>query len=183
MQEKRITEYPDERQPWETSKAYNAFRIYLEMGSGRSIRGVAQKLNKTSTQIGNWSSENQWDERIKRYENYLAKKAREKEVEDRTKMRERHIAIAGLMEQKAVEALKEIDTKTLKPKDIKDFIVAGTELERVSRGGDEELAEEEIESDDLSEAWEETVMRKSRELGGDEDENDVLSEGDDSGIK
>ena len=180
MKEKIVNDSPSERQQWESAKAYEAFKEYL---ASRSIRQVAKKLNKSSSLIGRWSRENHWGERTRDYDNELERESRLKDQEECRKMRERHIAIAGLMEQKAVEALKEIDTKALKPKDIKDFIVAATELERVSRGGDEELAEEEIESDDLSEAWEETVMRKSKELGGDEDGNDALSEGDDSGVK
>ena len=97
MGKKKISECPDERQPWETAKAYEAFKIYLDMGASRSTRKVAQKLGKSGALISRWSSENSWLERARRYDNDFAKKAREKEVEDYARMRERHIEISSLM--------------------------------------------------------------------------------------
>lgn len=173
MEEKRINECPDERQPWETAKAYEAFKTYLDMGGSRSIRGVTQKLHKSYTLIGRWSRENRWAERIKRHENELAKEARRKEIEEYAKMRDRHIEISSLMQQKAVEALKEVDAKSLKPKDIKDFITVGTELERMNRMPDEDdpgISDEPV-SDALSEAYRETVREMARKL---EEKNEWL---------
>jgi hypothetical protein len=52
------------RLPYESAKAYNAFRIYAEMGDKRSLRAVGQKLGKSTTIIERWSSEWKWGERI-----------------------------------------------------------------------------------------------------------------------
>jgi hypothetical protein len=57
-----------EQLPNESAKAYAAFVAYAEMGSQRSVRDVAQKLDKSSTVIGRWSSQHHWQERVRQYD-------------------------------------------------------------------------------------------------------------------
>jgi prophage DNA circulation protein len=38
------------------------------MGSQRSVRDVAQKLDKSYTVIGRWSSQHRWQERVRQYD-------------------------------------------------------------------------------------------------------------------
>jgi hypothetical protein len=49
----------------ESTKAYEAFRCYLDMGEKRSVRNVAKKVHKSSRLIGRYSSRFQWVERIR----------------------------------------------------------------------------------------------------------------------
>ncbi|HEX5705603.1 MAG TPA: hypothetical protein VFX97_20545 [Pyrinomonadaceae bacterium] len=51
---------PWDRQPGETSKAYEAFSIYRDMGAQRTVRRVAQHLNKSQQLINGWSGKNNW---------------------------------------------------------------------------------------------------------------------------
>lgn len=59
---------PSERQPKETTPAFEAFRCYLEMGPARSTGKVAQELGKSKTLIDRWSSRWSWVERVREFE-------------------------------------------------------------------------------------------------------------------
>lgn len=59
---------PFDRQPGEGSRAWEAFQTYRDSGPERSVRGVARKLNKSSTIIGRWSGRWSWVERVKAWE-------------------------------------------------------------------------------------------------------------------
>ncbi len=56
----------------ESSKAYAAFTEYCLLGDGRGLRDVAQKLNKSVTIMGRWSTHFKWVERVKRYDQAVA---------------------------------------------------------------------------------------------------------------
>lgn len=51
---------PWDRQPGETSKAYEAFSIYRDMGPKRNVRSVAEALGKSGTLITGWSGKYGW---------------------------------------------------------------------------------------------------------------------------
>jgi len=65
-----------ERLDTDTDKSYEAFCIYRDMGSNRTLRKLAQELNKTLTQIGDWSSKHNWQERVSAYDDYLREEHR-----------------------------------------------------------------------------------------------------------
>lgn len=112
------TDKPWERQKGESAQAYEAFVTYRDMGSDRSIRAVGQRLDKSRTQIGKWSSAWNWQERVRAYDNELEKEARAKAVKDRKAMTERHIGIAMQLQKKALEALSSLSVEDMSPKDI-----------------------------------------------------------------
>jgi hypothetical protein len=49
----------------ESVKAFNAFRIYLDLDEKRSIYAVARKLHVSSTNIAKWCRRWKWVERVK----------------------------------------------------------------------------------------------------------------------
>jgi transposase len=61
-----------EQLPNESAKAYAAFVAYCETGTQRSVRDVAQKLDKSSTIIGRWSAQHRWQERVRAYDAAIA---------------------------------------------------------------------------------------------------------------
>lgn len=132
------TDKPWERQKGESAQAFEAFSVYLEMGTDRSIRAVGQKLDKSRTQIGKWSKAWGWQERVRAYDNELEKEARKKAIADRKDMTSRHIGIAMQLQKKALEALKELSVEDMTPKDIKEYIKMATDLERLNRTLEEE---------------------------------------------
>ena len=80
---------PFQQLPKEGSKAYAAFKTYLDMGSERSLALVAQKLDKSVTMLGRWSSRFDWPGRVAAHGAHLAAIERQ--------------AIEGLARDKAID--------------------------------------------------------------------------------
>jgi len=61
---------PDDRQPWdkqhaETDKAFEAFRLYRDMGADRSQAKVAEEMDHNSPRhVERWASKHDWTDRI-----------------------------------------------------------------------------------------------------------------------
>lgn len=68
---------PWDRQPGETSKAYEAFSIYRDMGAERTVRSVAERLNKSGTLIAGWSGKHGWVTRAAAWDSMPGKKVAE----------------------------------------------------------------------------------------------------------
>ncbi len=132
------TDKPWERQKGESAQAYEAFVTYRDMGPERSVTRVSQSLNKSRGLIGRWSSQWNWTERVRAYDNELEKEARAKAVKDRKAMTERHIGIAMQVQKKALEALASLSVEDMSPKDVKEYIKMATDLERLNRTLEEE---------------------------------------------
>ena len=64
--------YIFDQQPRESSKAFAAFKTYLEMGSERSLDAVGQKLAKSTRLLKRWSAKFDWQARVKAYSAHLA---------------------------------------------------------------------------------------------------------------
>jgi hypothetical protein len=60
--------HPWERQPGEGDQAFQAFATYRDMGPDRSTRAVAQKLSKSASLIGRWSTQHRWVIRVEAWE-------------------------------------------------------------------------------------------------------------------
>lgn len=121
------------RQPGESAQAYEAFAIYRDMGSNRSLRVVAEQLSKSDTLIKRWSREKKWGERCRAYDNHLDDVARQEALRKYKKMRTRHIGIALQLQEKALAELKNLPDGSMTPKDIIQFLDKATELERDNR--------------------------------------------------
>lgn len=132
------TDKPWERQKGESAQAYEAFTIYLGMGTERSLNAVARQLSKSLQLIKRWSREKDWQERVRAYDNDIEREARKKAIADRKAMTERHIGIAMQLQKKALEALGSLSVEDMSPKDIKEYIKMATDLERLNRTLEEE---------------------------------------------
>lgn len=124
---------PWEQQPGESAKAFEAFAVYRDMGVERSVRKVTQRLNKSLTLIGKWSSRYNWPERARAYDRDLDRQAHAQAVRDVRSMTNRHIRIAMQLQAKALEALEQLDVTTLSPKMQLAFLAKATEIERMNR--------------------------------------------------
>ena len=130
---KRSDTKPWERQEGESVKAYEAFQCYLNLGETRSPRLVSEQLSKSRQLISRWSANYQWVERVAAYENDLQRQAHAEAVKKARQMADRHISIAMKMQQKALQALKEMDPRDIDPKNLVAFIREATKLERENR--------------------------------------------------
>lgn len=130
---KRSDTKPWERQEGESVKAYEAFQCYLNLGETRSQRLVSEQLSKSRQLISRWSANYQWVERVAAYENDLQRQAHAEAVKKARQMADRHISIAMKMQQKALQALKEMDPRDIDPKNLVAFIREATKLESENR--------------------------------------------------
>lgn len=88
-QKTKTTALVFERQPRESSKAFAAFKIYMELGTDRSHARVAEKIGVSTRMIHKWGTKYGWTERVAARDAYLA------EVE--------RLAIERVATEKAVE--------------------------------------------------------------------------------
>lgn len=130
---KRSDTKPWEQQQGESAKAFEAFKVYLDMGSERSIRAVGEKLGKSSTLMARWSSTHGWVERVAAYDADLRQQAHDQAVKSARKMSERHIKLALQLQEKAIQALSKMKPEDLDPKSLISFVREATKLERENR--------------------------------------------------
>lgn len=138
---------PWEQQPDEGDKAFDAFRVYRDMSrEERSVRAVARAVNKSSTQIGRWSSRHSWQKRIAAWNAEQDRREREaaeaQRIKDVLAMRKRHANLAVDMLEKAANALAQIPEDEIKATDISRMVDVASKLERISRGVVGEVVEE-----------------------------------------
>lgn len=140
------TPQPWERRERETTKAYEAFCIYRDMGRERSLSKVAEKLQKSETLMGRWSRENGWVERAAKWDDEQDRIERETAQREQVKaikeMRKRHADLGNAMLIKAARALQKIPDDEIKPGDISRMVDVASKLERISRGDVGEVVEE-----------------------------------------
>ena len=137
-----------ERQKNESEKAFEAFKIYRDMGQKRTVSAVVEKLGKSRSLIDRWKEQWNWKERVRAYDNELEKQAKEKAIKDYKAMTEQHIKIAVKLQKKALKAFDNLKIEEMSPKDIKEFIKMATDLERLSRTIGNDTQEENTVSND-----------------------------------
>jgi hypothetical protein len=140
------TPKPWERQPDETAKPYEAFCVYRDMGTERSLRKVSERLGKSETLMARWSTKNNWVERAAAWDDEQERIEREitqkQQREDIKKMRKRHAALATQMLLKAATALSSLKEEDVKAADISRMVDVASKLERISRGDVGDVVEE-----------------------------------------
>lgn len=124
---------PWERQNGESGQAYEAFAVYRDYGSSRTVSAVVKQLGKSRSLLDRWKARWDWETRAIAYDNYIEQQAKEKAIKDRKSMLNRHIKIAMQVQKKALEALDALNAEEMTPKDIKEYIRMATDLERLSR--------------------------------------------------
>lgn len=170
---------PWEQQKGESSEAFEAFTVYLQMGSKRSTAKVGRKLGKTKTLMDRWCSQWEWAERVRAYNNDLARQEHAEAVEELKESRKRQRRIGRAMLKKAEEALKQLDASNLDANAIVRLVVEGAKLEKgnlleqagfVRYGGDSDLAspEETGNGIDWSAITEEDLHRLASMKGDDD---------------
>ena len=139
---------PWERQPEETNKAWNAFRLYRDMEPAeRSTQEVANKLLLNSTRhIREWCTEHNWVARAGAYDAHVDELKRNQRERERLAASERRIQLAKNMQLVGGAKIQEIGKKiqdalskgealpAISLKDAAALIDAGVKLERLEAG-------------------------------------------------
>ncbi len=125
-----------ERLPNESSKAYQAFCIYRDLGAERSLDKVAQNRGKPGSRswLDSWSTKYHWVERARAYDDYLEREKRKEQEKAILEMVDRHIKEAMALQQKALERLKTLNPDELTTRDVLNYLLEAMKVERLSRG-------------------------------------------------
>lgn len=143
-------DYPWERMPDETQKAYAAFAVYLKIPPyKRSIRGAVRELkgelNLSTLRIFSaWSSKYNWVYRSGKWDDFCVEEERRVHIQGVKEMRSRHLRVAQALFTNGVQRLKMMDAEEIKSLNIDDMfrlLSKGYEMERETMG----LNVEEIE--------------------------------------
>lgn len=145
MEEKDI--YILEPEPWErqlneTSRAWEAFTVYRDMGASRSIVKVSRELGKNRVTLEEWSTKYDWVKRCAAWDAEKDRVARETQIKDIIEMRQRHAAIAKKMMDTADHALEHIRPDEVSTNEIARLVEIASKLERIARGDAGEVIEE-----------------------------------------
>lgn len=133
---------PWEKQEHETSKAFNAFCLYRDMGADRSQSRLVEEYGQSMTTVNKWSSKFDWVKRCEAWDVEQDRVAREAQLKEISDMRKRHISVANAMLSKAAQALEFIPEDEIKPSDVVKMVEVAAKLERLSRGDAGEVIEE-----------------------------------------
>ena len=142
MSKTNIPPEPWERQKGETSRAYEAFCTYRDLGPNRSQSKTSQKLGKNSRTIADWSTKYDWVKRAAAWDAEQDRIARQAQIDEIKKMRKRHADLATAMLVKAAKALQRIPEDEVKASDVSRLVETASKLERISRGDAGEVVEE-----------------------------------------
>lgn len=125
-----------ERLENESSKAYQAFCIYRDLGAGRTLAKVAEKLRKSYDLIRRWSKNYFWQNRADAWDKMISDKAAQKAAEEYAKMLEVQINLGKMLQAKAAKAIQNIDFENVSIKSLPSIVNAinvGVEIERTAR--------------------------------------------------
>ena len=160
-----------DRQPEESTQAYEAFTVYREE---RSITRVAQKLDKSRTIIGRWSSEWQWVQRCRDYDNSLQAVDFEEKRAAIKDMHQRHLKLADVLQDKAMKALEQLDLSECSPRIVLEALKLSVEIER--RAVFEELADSELRAEFDQTGYNPEIATSMLRMLADERKNSIKDE-------
>lgn len=81
------------KQDGESDPAYEAFRVYLLMGSRRTLDRVCKNQAKSWTLISDWSSKNNWVARVKAFDRYAIEAPTDGMVHALAESRDKNLAL------------------------------------------------------------------------------------------
>lgn len=126
-----------QRNAKESVQAYEAFKIYMNLGSKRSLKLVAESTNKSISCISQWSVKWNWVNRVFAYDSYLTSlELEERENHIRIALK-RHADTSEEFQKKTIEALKELgisDFKSMSPIQLVKLFELAVNIERKALG-------------------------------------------------
>lgn len=173
------------KQPWdrlevESSRAFEAFAIYRDLGTGRSILSawklyIKQDKN-TAGYFSKWAADYEWVKRAAAYDDYIEAEARKKldrdAIKRKAKMLERHANTGRALQAFGLQHVQ-TNKQPVNSSDAIRAIRVGVDIERKSEGLPEYLIEV-MNADDteLTAQYNELLAQIGGYRGGDETEGD-----------
>jgi hypothetical protein len=133
---------PWERQPGETSKAFDAFATWRDLGPERSVQKAADALGKSRQQLADWGIKNNWRPRLNAWERELDRRSTEAQLKAVEEMAVRHTRGALLLFNAATQRAQQLsdDPTQLSPRDVARMFAVAVDVERKARGEPEKVA-------------------------------------------
>lgn len=129
------------RREGESSKAYQAFLTYRELGAERSIREAFRQYNRNAEKVHKreevwwrWSSKYKWVARAEAWDTYINSTLDKKLLKGISEMRARHIERAIKLQDKVIDRLDALEPEEIEPKHIPKYIETAVRIERMARG-------------------------------------------------
>ena len=136
-----------DRQPRETSRSYELFCVYRNLGPERSLTKARESAEgipsvpRLKVLCVRWN----WVDRARKYDDYLEHQDRLQQEKERREMRKRHAKIAVLGQNIAVKGLEKLlasvqeDEKAVAPAVLTRLFDTSVKVERLSRGEPTEI--------------------------------------------
>ncbi len=138
-----------DRMEGESLKQYEAFRVYRDLGSKRSIAATSRLLSCSPSFLSKAKAHWDWDARCKEWDAHLAAVEDEGIVDEKRSMAMRHIAMARAIQDIIWKWLDDTDATELTPRDIQAFLKLSVDIERISIGEPTEHSQHDIGWEEL----------------------------------
>lgn len=147
----------------ETPAAAAAFAEYCALGPDRSLRKLVDKVSTNLAQLGIWSRNHSWQERVAQYDIAQIKERERKKQADIEKMNERHAQIGITQQARAIKQIEElIAAKKFGSQASVQLLKLATDLERLARGEPTERTA--VKGDISVEGFKELLMQRVQRL-------------------
>lgn len=153
-----------ERRPGESWQAFEAFRTYRDMGSGRSTALVAQQLGKTKSLIDRWCSPTRgwnWVARVEAYNDFLDREQLRLASERRREAQLRHLRLAQVTLGKFLERIAQLSPEDIPVTMLDRMLRVGTDVELRALGEPTSRVDATLE---LSLEGEDALLEKLRRM-------------------
>jgi hypothetical protein len=136
-----------ERQLNESTKAYERFCLYRDMGAHRSLRKLAEDLGLNLTTLADNSKKHSWQIRASEFDDFIEQATRQNQLAQVRAMKRRQIVLALKAQKVALLGLKkllrEIESSEarVKPEGLAKLLDSGCRLERLNRDQPEQSVE------------------------------------------
>jgi len=164
-----------DQMPGESSKAFQAFSLYRDLGPSRCLDQASRNYHqrqrtetagtpprrppRASGTIRRWAERWNWSARALAWDQELERVKRTEQVAAVKEMGERHAREALMLQNKAVERLRLLRPEELKPRETLNFLVEAAKLERLARGEPTERVAEEHRFTDVKELTDDELAR------------------------
>ena len=128
------TPKPWQRQLEESSTAFEAFVVFRDMASPRSIKQVAELLDKGRSVMDDWARKYRWNDRCQFWDNEVDRRTSNSQVAAIKLMKRRQAKFAFEMQSAAQIALEALTKKLLDNKSDKTLMTAD-QIARLSETG------------------------------------------------
>lgn len=140
---------PWDQQQNESSKAFERFAQYREMGAGRSLRKLAKDLGLNPSTLAEISTKHNWQERVVAFDAYIDRASQHNQIVQTKAMKRRQIVLALRAQKLAEKGLKklmrDIDDdaflRLIRPESLSKLLDTGCRLERLNRDEPEQKLE------------------------------------------